>query len=288
MGLITFYGIYQVIRGQMTLGTFTAIMVYFTQLIGLQGHFASFFQTFMLGVVSCRRVSEVLDEEQQVLETEDAQKVIFKTPKIAFNNVSFGYRPGEHVLKNINLNIEDGSYFAIVGPSGCGKTTILNLVLRLYDPWEGWISIDGYNIRDLRLDCLKGQIGIALQEPFLWNDTIANNIRYGKENTTDNDISRVARITGIDEFVTYLFGGYYTIIGENACKISEGQKQRIAIARALIREPKILILDEAMSSMDSASEKNIIQYKASTERFDNNHRISPFIYSNGCGFGLLF
>jgi len=269
IGLLTFYGGYQVVKGKMTLGSLTAIMIYLTQLVGLQNQCASFFKNFILGLVSCKRIDEILEKKGKILEEKKAKKVSFKKGQIIFKEVSFGYQPNQYILKNMSFIIEDNSHIALVGPSGCGKTTLLNLLVRLYDIWEGEILIDGYNIKELKLNSLKEQIGFCLQEPFLWNDTVENNIRYGKENADFKEIIAVSEIALVDEFVSQLPDGYNTVIGENACKISEGQKQKIAIARALIKKPKILILDEAMSSMDSASEEKIISnikdnYKALT------------------------
>lgn len=257
-GLIAFYGGYQVIKGRMTLGSLTAIMVYLSQLMGLQNKFAYFFQTTALGLVSCQRLAEVLDEKATVLENKEAKEIRLQNGRIVFKEVSFGYKPNEPVLKSISFIIEEKKTIALVGPSGCGKTTILNLILRLYDPQSGDIMIDGYNIKGLRLSSLRGQIGIVLQEPFLFNDTIENNIRYGRPDAGKEEIIEVAKICGVDDFTRDLPHGYRTVIGENACKISEGQKQKIAIARALIKRPKILILDEAMSSVDSQSEERIM------------------------------
>ncbi|HLD82327.1 MAG TPA: ABC transporter ATP-binding protein [Candidatus Omnitrophota bacterium] len=167
IGLITFYGIYQVINGQMSLGTFTAIMVYLAQLMGLQGQFGYFFQAIGLGMVSCERLAMVLDDNRRIIETKEASRTPFQNPQVSFKKVSFGYRPQEFILRDISFNIGAGRHIALVGPSGCGKSTILNLSLKLYEPWEGEIIVNG-------------DIGIALQEPFLWNDSIENNIRYVK------------------------------------------------------------------------------------------------------------
>ncbi len=258
IGLITFYGGYQVIKGQMSLGSLTAIMMYIGQLIGLEGSFAGLFQNTAFGLVSCSRLEEILDRKPGIIEKEGADSVIFKEPQILFRNVSFGYKQEMPVLSGINFNMDSAGHIALVGPSGCGKTTILNLILRLYEPWTGDIIIGGYDIRGLKISSLRGQIGITLQEPFLFNDTIENNIRYGRPAATEEDLLEVAGITGVDEFVKGLSLGYKTVIGENACKLSEGQKQKISIARALLKRPKILILDEAMSEMDSVSEGKII------------------------------
>ncbi len=281
IGLISFYGGYQVIKGQMTLGSLMAIMMYIGQLIGLQNSFAGLFQNIAFGIISCQRVEELLDKQPKIVEKKDAKGVIFKKGGILFRDIRFGYKEREPVLSRINFNIDGGSHIALVGPSGCGKTTILNLILRLYEPWSGDIMIDGYNIKDLKFNSLRGQIRIVLQEPFLWNDTIENNIRYGKPYASEQEIIEVAKVCGVDDFVSELPNRYKTIIGENACKISEGQKQKISIARALIKRPMILILDEAMSSMDSASEKKILSNIKEMQRDSTSiivsHRLSTII-----------
>ena len=146
----------------------------------------------------------------------------------------------------------------MVGPSGCGKTTISNLILRLYNPSDGQILIDACEVSNVEAKSFFAQIAAVLQEPYLWNDTVENNIRYGKEDSDIKEIKDAARVACIDDFINGLPRQYNTIIGENACKISEGQKQRIAIARAVIKGPKILILDEALSSVDAQIEGKII------------------------------
>jgi len=270
IGLIACYGIYEVIKGKMTLGTYSAIMVYLAQLVGLQGQAAHFFQTTTMGLISCRRIAQILDETKEATQ-EKAAKIIFsKKRDLNFKNISFGYRKQEYILKNISFDIKGAGHMALVGPSGCGKTTILNLILRLHEPWEGQILMDGRDIKSIDPKALKEQMGVALQEPFLWNDTVENNIKYGNEKATREEIINIGRIIGMEEFIRDLPLGYATMIGENACKISEGQKQRIAIARALIKNPAILILDEAMSSMDSESEEKIL---VSLKEFRNNMTI---------------
>ena len=164
----------------------------------------------------------------------------------------------EFIVKGMNFSIKPSSKIALVGPSGCGKTTLLALILRLYEPKEGAILIDDLDIRDMKLKSLKTQIGIALQEPFLWNDTVANNILYGAEGAGREDLVKAAEIAEAHNFVSNLPKQYDSIIGEAACRISEGQKQRIAIARAVIGRPKILMLDEAMCSLDSETEDKIV------------------------------
>ena len=258
ISLIAFYGGLQVINGKMTLGSLTAILAYLSQMIGIQSSFIGFFQSTTLGLVSCQRVADILDEKDCVVESKGARDIIFKRGDIVFNNVSFGYSPGMPVLKGLSLSIEAGRHISLVAPSGFGKTTLLNLVIRLYSPWQGEILISGVKIEDIKLGSLREQIGMVLQESFLFNDTVVSNIAYGKEGANWPEIREAARLSLVDRFVAGLTDGYNTVIGENACKISEGQKQKIAIARALIKKPKVLIMDEAMSSMDSASEEQIL------------------------------
>lgn len=257
-GLIALYGSYLVIKGRLTLGGLTAIMIYLRQLASLQSLFALFYQSSVIGLVSCERIAEILNDRPEIVDSPGAQGVRFEHGGILFRDVSFGYREGEYVLRDLNFRVDGGSHIALVGPSGCGKTTTALLLLRLYDPWKGGILIDGRGIRDMKTSSLKEQIGIVLQEPLLWNDSIANNIRYLRPAATRREIIEAAKMAGVDEFTESLPLGYDTVVGENACKISEGQKQKIAIARVLIKRPKILILDEAMSSMDSASEERIL------------------------------
>jgi ATP-binding cassette subfamily B protein len=258
IGLIALFGGYRIIKGRISPGTLAAIMIYLSQLINLQSRFAFFLQRVSLGLVSCRRLDKILEEKPALREIPGAKKIALRGLGIQFRKVSFGYRPEEYILKALDFNIEKG-FIALVGPSGCGKTTILNLVLRLEQPWQGGIFIDGYDTGELDPSFLRDQIGIAPQNPFLWNDTVENNIKYARAGASREEIAEAARVTAVDDFVKDLPAGYKTIIGENACKLSEGQKQRIALARALIKKPKVLLLDEAMSSLDSVSEERIIR-----------------------------
>jgi len=258
LGPIVFYGGYQIIKGKMTLGSLSAITLYLNQLSGLQSSLAYFFQQVSLGLVSYERLDSILETKPDSIEDKYTKEITFLKGQIEFRNVTFGYRQDKMVLQNLNFYIEGGSCIGLVGPSGCGKTTILNLILRLYKPLSGQIIIDGGNINLIKSKSLYAQIGVVLQEPYLWNDTIENNIRYGKEKADFKEVKEAAGIACIDDFIDTLAQGYNAVIGENACKISEGQKQRIAIARAVIKRPKILILDEALSSVDAQIEARII------------------------------
>ena len=258
LGLIIFYGGYQVIKGRMTLGSLSAIAIYLSQLAGLQTSLAFYFQQISEGLVSCDRLGEILDSKPDFVENRHAREIFFPKGDIAFKGVTFGYQQDKIVLNNLNFDIKGGSCIALTGPSGCGKTTIINLILRLYQPLNGEITIDGNNINNIKSVSLYEQIGVVLQEPYLWDDTIANNIRYGDEKAGFRDIEIAAEVICIHGFINGLVQGYDTVIGENACKISEGQKQRIAIARAVIKKPRILILYEALSSVDTELEEKII------------------------------
>lgn len=279
LGLITFYGGYQLIKGEITLGTLSAITVYLSQLSGLQGVFTDFFRNMSLGLVSYERLETILSVQSPIpMEDSNAREVVFPKGKIEFNDVIFGYKQGKMVLDKLSFRIEGGSCIALVGPSGCGKTTIINLILRLYNLTEGMILTDGHDIRNVKSKSLYAQIGVALQEPYLWNDTIENNLRYGNSGVSVEEIAKVTQLACIDELISSLRDGYRTVIGENACRISEGQKQRIAIARAVIKKPKILILDEALSSVDMNTEAKIINnlkdFLKETTLIIVSHRVS--------------
>ena len=256
-GIIALYGGYQFIKGTMTLGSLTAVMIYLSQLIGLIKSSGRFYETIIINSVSRHRLAEILDIKPEIQDTEGAIDYPILRGGIEFKRVRFGYKKGEFILKDINFSIAPASKIALVGSSGCGKTTLLSLILRLYDTKEGFIFIDGLDIKDIKLKSLKKQIGIALQEPFLWDDTVACNILYDAEDAGREEMIKAAEVVEAHDFIMNLPGQYDSVIGEMACKISEGQKQRITLARAVIKRPKILILDEAMSSVDSETEEKI-------------------------------
>ncbi len=257
-GLIALYGGYHVIKGTMTLGSLTAIMIYLAQLLGLTRSISGFYETILINSVSRERLSEILDIKPEIRDAEDAMDYRIPAGRIEFRDVSFGYKKDEFILKGMNFSIESSSKIAVVGSSGCGKTTLLTLILRMYEPKEGSILIDKLDIRDVKLKSLKAHITIALQEPFLWNDTIANNILYGAPEAGKEELVKAAEMAAAHSFILNLPEQYDSVIGEEGCKISEGEKQRIALARAIIGRPKILMLDEAMSSLDSETEDKIV------------------------------
>lgn len=259
-GVIALYGGYEVIQGTTTLGSLTAIMIYLTQFIGLLQTIGTLYQTTVINSVNRRRVADIFDITPFLCNDENALKWESKKGSIELRNVSFSYKKNNPILKDISFLIEPGSKVAFAGLSGCGKTTVLSLILRLIEPEKGAVLIDGMNIKEIKLSSLKSGTSLALQEPYLWNDTIANNILYGADKLSSfEDVVWAARMAEIHEFIIKLPNGYDSNIGEMGRTISEGQKQRIAMARAIINKPKILILDEAMAALDSQTEDKILK-----------------------------
>ncbi|NMB34098.1 MAG: ABC transporter ATP-binding protein [Clostridium sp.] len=205
------------------------------------------------------RVFELIDAQPDIVDSEGAVAVENSKGKIAFKNVNFHYDSQSPVLKDVSFTAKSGQMVALVGPTGVGKTTIISLIARFYDPISGEIQIDGRNIKDVTVASLRNQISIVLQDVFLFNGSVADNIAYGSRNTSFEEVVRAAKIARAHEFIKEMPEGYDTLIGERGVRLSEGQKQRLSIARAILRDTPILILDEATASVDVETERQIQQ-----------------------------
>ncbi|HRZ21814.1 MAG TPA: ATP-binding cassette domain-containing protein, partial [Bacteroidales bacterium] len=243
--------------------TFIAYLGIFSQVIPPAKAFSTAFYNIQKGAASVERIEQVLQAEEVIVEKPDAIPIKDFNHQIEFRQVGFSYAhedlPDEekHVLKNIRLVIPKGRNIAVVGPSGAGKTSLINLLPRFYDITSGDILIDGYPIRDLIISDLRALMGIVTQESILFNDTVFNNIALGKPDATPEEVQHAAQVANAHEFIVHMEQGYDTCIGDLGGKLSGGQKQRICIARAVLKNPPILLMDEATSSLDTESERAV-------------------------------
>ena len=233
---------------------FITYMLIFSQIIPPAKTFATGYYSMQKGLASADRIFEILDAEEVIEQKPDAKSIIEFREKVEYRDVNFRYEQ-EFVLKNINLTIEKGKIIALVGQSGGGKSTMVDLLPRFYDTVEGAILIDGINIKDYRIDDVRSLMGIVTQESILFNDTVYNNIAFGMPDVTEEQVIEAARVANADEFISKMPDGYQTNIGDRGTKLSGGQRQRISIARAVLRNPPILIMDEATSALDTESER---------------------------------
>jgi subfamily B ATP-binding cassette protein MsbA len=240
--------------GSLTAEAFIGFIGIFSQIIPPVRAISSAYSKLQKGLISLQRIEDVLKSEEVITEAKDARDISTFHDSIEFRNISFSYN-NEPVLKQINLKIEKGKTVALVGPSGAGKSTLTDLIPRFYDPSGGEIVIDGVDIRQYKILQLRRLLGIVTQESILFNDSIYNNIAFGKPHITDQQIEQAARIANAHHFIMETENGYQTNIGDRGNKLSGGQKQRISIARAVNTDPAILILDEATSALDTTSER---------------------------------
>ena len=253
--LLLWYGGRQVIHGVLTPGELIAFLVLMMMVAMPLGEFAGLYGRLREALGAAHRVFDLLDVAPEPLDVPGARSPGRLRGSVRFAGVRFAYDGLHPVLDAISLDVLPGEVVALVGPSGAGKTTLVNLIPRFYDPTEGRVEIDGQDLRGLDLRALREQIGLVPQETFLFGGTVRENIAYGRPGATDDEIRAAARDANAEEFIRDLPEGYETVVGEKGVRLSAGQRQRIAIARVLLKDPRLLILDEATSSLDTASER---------------------------------
>lgn len=235
-------------------------------------------------VASAERIFELLDEKEELPDRQDAIVIANPRGEVQFKNVKFGYKEDAPLIENMNIDVKQGQTIAIVGPTGAGKTTLVNLLMRFYEIDNGKITVDDVDIRDMKRGALRSIFGMVLQDTWLFNGTIRDNIAYGRESATEDEIIRAAKAAHADHFIRTLPDGYYTILNEEASNISQGQKQLLTIARAILADPAILILDEATSSVDTRTEvyiqKAMIELMKGRTSFVIAHRLSTIRDAN--------
>lgn len=254
--IVLFYGGWLNINGKLGMSwqQFIVYIMFYWKVLEPAKAIANSYAAIQRGLVSGKRVFDILDIEDGIAEPSDARRISSFEDSIEFDNVSFDYG-GESVLKDVSLKIEKGKMVAVVGPSGAGKSTMADLLPRFWDVKQGAVRLDGTDVRELKLKDLTSLMGIVTQESILFNDTVFNNIAFGMENVSEEEVIAAAKIANADEFISRMPEGYQTNIGDRGQKLSGGQRQRLAIARAVLKNPPILILDEATSALDTESER---------------------------------
>ncbi len=258
LAAILWFGGREVIAGRLSGGQLIAFLIYGINIASSMGAFTGLYTQLQEAAGASRRIFELIDEQPEIADSPNAITLDKVRGGIAFRQVSFAYPGTQHVLHDIDLEIQPGEILALVGPSGAGKSTLFNLIPRFYDPTQGYVELDGQDLRHLRLESLRQVIGLVPQETQLFSGTVMDNLKYGNLDADRETIIAAARAANADEFIERLPQAYDTLVGERGVKLSGGQRQRIAIARAILKNPRVLLLDEATSSLDSESE-NLVQ-----------------------------
>jgi ATP-binding cassette subfamily B protein/subfamily B ATP-binding cassette protein MsbA len=252
--LVIGYGGWLTLQGSLTVGLLTAFLLYVQQFFRPIQLLSSIYTQAQSALAGAERIYSILDETPEIQDARDTKKLPEIKGRIEFKDVSFAYDTGRNVLEGINLTVEPGQTVALVGSTGAGKTTVASLIPRFYDVTTGGLKIDGVDVREVTRDSLRSQIAFVLQEPFLFSGTIAENIRYGKLDATQADLEAAARTVGALDFINALPKGFETVLGEGGGTLSQGQRQLLSFARAVIANPRILILDEATANVDTRTE----------------------------------
>jgi ATP-binding cassette subfamily B protein len=250
-------GGWMVLQGEATVGNIASFINYARNLGQPLSQLAQLYAQIQSAIAGAERVFEILDEAPELTDAPDATPLEQVVGDVAFEDVCFGYKADVPVLRQVSFHAEPGQTVALVGPTGAGKTTIVNLLTRFYDINSGRITVDGQDIRQLKKADLRRQLGIVLQDTFLFSDTVMETIRYGRLEATDEEVIAAAKLANADHFIRRLPQGYQTELSERGSNLSQGQRQLLAIARAILADPGILILDEATSSIDTRTEKHI-------------------------------
>ena len=280
-GAIVVLGGLDVAEGSMTVGAFVLINTYLLQLVRPLERLGNLYRSIKQALIDLEQMVQIFEEKPEVTDQASAEPLPNGDGAIRFENVSFAYDHRRPILKNVSFEVEAGRKLAIVGPSGGGKTTLGRLLFRFYDPAKGTVCIDGYNISRMTQDSVRHAIGVVPQDTVLFNESIGENIGFGRPGANDEDISRAAELAQISTFIGSLPDGLETVVGERGLKLSGGEKQRVAIARAVLKRPRIFLFDEATSALDSHTEQAIQQSLTNVSRGSTTvviaHRLSTVV-----------